>query len=213
MITVQKKVIILGAGNFAEEVLDVAQESGFADIACFVEGIDRNQCGKKIAGIPVIWIDDVANFDNSHALLCGIGSPKRKILIEQVLAHGLDFINVVHPTVRLSSTVRMGKDVFISVGSILAAGCSVGDHVIINRAAVIGHNVRIDDFTTISPGANIGGRSSIGEGSYIGMGSIILDGIKVGPGSIIGAGAVVTKDVPENVQVMGIPAKIIKRWI
>lgn len=212
MIIVQKKVIILGAGNFAEEVLDVAQESGLVDIACFVEGIDRNQCGKKIAGVPVVWIDDIANFDNSHVLFCGIGSPKRKKLIEQVLSTGLDFTNVIHPTARISSTVRMGKDVFISVGSILAAGCSIGDHVIINRAVVIGHHVKIDNFVTISPGANIGGRSSIGEGSYIGMGAIILDGIKVGSGSIIGAGAVVTKDVPENVQVLGIPAKITKRW-
>jgi sugar O-acyltransferase (sialic acid O-acetyltransferase NeuD family) len=204
------KLIIIGAGNFAEEVLDVARESGFDDITCFVEGIDRNQCGKNISGVPIIWIDDISNYDYSHMLLCAIGSPKRKKLIEQIQTTGLEFTNVIHPTTRISSTVRMGKDIFVSVSSIIAAGCSLGDHVIINRAAVIGHHVNIENFVTISPGVNIGGGSSIGEGSYIGMGAIILDHISVGRNSIVGAGAVVTKNVPDNVQVVGIPAHITK---
>lgn len=44
----------------------------------------------------------------------------------------------------------------------------------------------------------------------VGTGATILDNIKVGAGSIIGAGSVVTKDIPENVIVHGVPAKIIR---
>ncbi len=210
MVLLQRKVIILGAGNFAEEILDVAKESGFHDIACFVEGIDREQCGKEIAGIPIIWINELAKFDTSYSLICGIGSPKRKNIIEQALQYKLEFINVIHPSARISSTVQMGKGLIISAGTIVAAGGSLGNHVLINRAVLIGHHVSIGDFVTVSPGANIGGSSSVGEGTYIGMGAIVLDHISIGRNVIVGAGAVVTKDVPDNVQVMGIPARITK---
>ncbi len=210
MTVIPKKLIVLGAGSFAEEVLDIVQETGLYVVVCFVEGIDRTQCGKNIAGVPVIWIDEIEKHDASCVLLCGVGSPKRKNLIEKTRTTGMEFINVVHPSARISKTVRMGKGNLISVGSILAAGCSIGDHCIINRAAVIGHHVTIENFVTISPGVNIGGGSSIGECSYIGMGAIILDHILVGRNSIVGAGAVVTKNVPDNVQVVGIPAYVSK---
>lgn len=44
------------------------------------------------------------------------------------------------------------------------------------------------------------------------MGAIILDGITIGKNVIVGAGAVVTKDVPDNVLVVGLPARIIKEF-
>jgi hypothetical protein len=42
------------------------------------------------------------------------------------------------------------------------------------------------------------------------MGAVVLEHIVVGRNAIVGAGAVVTKDVPENVQVLGVPARITK---
>ena len=48
---------------------------------------------------------------------------------------------------------------------------------------------------------------SIGDGCWIGACSIILPGVCIGKGCIIGAGAVVTKDVPDNMRAVGIPAK------
>ena len=50
----------------------------------------------------------------------------------------------------------------------------------------------------------------IGRNVWIGSHATILPGIQIGDGAIIGAGAVVTKDVPENTIVVGVPAKVIK---
>ncbi len=61
-----------------------------------------------------------------------------------------------------------------------------------NSAAIAG-DVSIDDFSTV--GAN----------------ATILPGLSVGRDAIVGAGAVVTKDVPDNVVVAGVPAKILRQ--
>ena len=50
----------------------------------------------------------------------------------------------------------------------------------------------------------------IKRNAWIGMGSIILPGVTIGENAIVAAGAVVTKDVPDNAMVGGVPAKIIK---
>ena len=50
----------------------------------------------------------------------------------------------------------------------------------------------------------------IGNDVWIGAHATILAGVTIGNGAVIAAGAVVTKDVPANTVVGGVPAKIIK---
>ncbi|RRK10093.1 sugar O-acetyltransferase [Lactiplantibacillus garii] len=50
----------------------------------------------------------------------------------------------------------------------------------------------------------------IGPRAWIGAKALILPGVTVGANAIVGAGAVVTKDVPANTVVAGVPAKVIK---
>ncbi len=50
----------------------------------------------------------------------------------------------------------------------------------------------------------------VGSNVWIGYGACILRGVQVGDNSIIGSGAVVTKDVPANAVVAGVPARVIR---
>lgn len=50
----------------------------------------------------------------------------------------------------------------------------------------------------------------IGDNVWIGAGALILPGVTIGNNSVIGAGAVVTKSVPKNVVVGGVPAKVLR---
>ena len=52
-------------------------------------------------------------------------------------------------------------------------------------------------------------RIKVGDNCFLGNGCKIMGGIRIGDNVIIGAGSVVTKDVPSNVVVAGMPAKII----
>jgi acetyltransferase-like isoleucine patch superfamily enzyme len=50
----------------------------------------------------------------------------------------------------------------------------------------------------------------VGENSFVGAKSVIRENITIGKNVIIGAGSVVVKDIPDNVKVVGNPARFIK---
>ena len=52
---------------------------------------------------------------------------------------------------------------------------------------------------------------SIGEDVFIGSDTMLVAPVKLGDGARTGAGAVVTKDVPEDTLVVGMPARAIKK--
>lgn len=56
----------------------------------------------------------------------------------------------------------------------------------------------------------IGMNVTIGENVWIGSSATILPGVTIGNNSVIAAGAVVTKDVPANIVVAGVPTKVVK---
>lgn len=53
-------------------------------------------------------------------------------------------------------------------------------------------------------------KTVIGENAILGAGSVILNNVSIGNCAFVGANAVVTKDVPDNAVVVGVPARIIK---
>ena len=71
---------------------------------------------------------------------------------------------------------------------------------------------RIGKRCTLCQGVTIGeykGAPTLGDFVFVGPGAKVIGGIRVGDNTIIGANCVVTKDVPENAVVVGVPGKVI----
>jgi sugar O-acyltransferase (sialic acid O-acetyltransferase NeuD family) len=203
-----QRLIILGTRAYAEEVADLAADTGQFELVGFGENWERERAGGDLLGRPIVWVDDLAAMARDTQAVCAIGTTQRWQFVEAVRAMGFEFARLRHPSARLSETSTIGPGSILSTGVIVAAHTRLGAHVIVNRGSLIGHHTEIADYVTVSPGANIAGRVHIGTKSYIGMGAIVLDGITIGERALVGAGALVTKDVPDRVQVMGVPARI-----
>ena len=205
-----RPLLIVGSRPYSLEIADLANETGEYYVAGFVENLERARCAEKLESWPIYWVEELARLAQNHWAVCGIGTTQRERYVVQVSEYGMRFATVVHPRARVSRRSQLGEGTILSVGSIVASYSILGRHVIVNRGALIGHHTHIGDFVTIGPGANVAGFCRIGNNSYIAMGAIVLDRISVGSHSVIGAGAVVTKDVPDHVEVVGIPAAIVK---
>ncbi len=106
--------------------------------------------------------------------------------------------------------ITVGRDVFIN------AGCKFQDHagIVLEDGVLVGHNVVIatlnHDQRPSMRASLLPGRVRVREGAWIGAGAVICPGVTVGRHSIVAAGAVVTRDVPDDVIVAGVPAKVVK---
>lgn len=109
-------------------------------------------------------------------------------------------------------SLHIGAETWISPGAVIYT--QVGANIHIGSRCDIGHDVEF------IPGSHAIGTSlrragcgtvnpiTVGDGSWIGARSIILGGVTIGEGSVVAAGSVVTKSVPPNCLVAGVPAKV-----
>ena len=124
------------------------------------------------------------------------------------------FINKIS---EITPNVIIGDNVLI--GGFSSIGCSnsivIEDNVILApHVHITDRNHSYEDVQTpirkqpaVSPGPVI-----IGKGSWLGYGSQVMPNVKIGKHCVVAAGSVVTRDIPDYCVVVGIPARVIKRY-
>lgn len=113
----------------------------------------------------------------------------------------LFFLQIIHHRMSVRTGLSVPKNVFGPGLCIVHYGT-----IIVSPKAKIGENCRIHPSTSIG---DYNGAPTIGNNVYIGPGAKLFGKITIGNNVVIGANSVVNKDVPDNVTVGGIPAKII----
>lgn len=103
--------------------------------------------------------------------------------------------------------------IFIPCGTPVGVGFYIGHcgDIHFNPQSKVGRNCNISQGVTLGQ-ANRGknkGHPTIGDHVYIGPGAKIVGAVRVGNNVAIGANCVVTKDVPDNAVVVGVPARVI----
>jgi acetyltransferase EpsM len=209
----ERPVLVCGARTFAPEVADVVGDTPGFRVIGFVENEDRERCSSDLDGRPVHWVEDIGRLASSAGVVCGLATTHRTRFTRQVEAMGFQPAIVVHPAAHVSSGSTLGLGSIAFPGVVVGSHTEVGRHVLLNRGALVGHHTVIGDHVSLLPGANVAGNCCVGECTYVGMGALVLNGVSVGAYSVIGAGAVVTRDVPERVQVVGVPARIVREGI
>tara|TARA_B100001559_G_scaffold271665_1_gene240274 strand:- start:188 stop:769 length:582 start_codon:yes stop_codon:yes gene_type:complete len=143
-------------------------------------------------GVKAVFFHRIANFF----------SIAKFHLIARIISQFSRFLTgiEIHPN------AKIGKNLFIDhgMGVVIGETSDIGDNVTIYHMATLGGiapSINSDDQR------NIKRHPTLKENVVVGSGAQILGPVVVGKNSKIGANAVVTKDVPENAVMVGIPAK------
>ena len=141
-----------------------------------------------------------------------------------VVIHHPDLVNLYGCTV--GDDTRIGAFVEIQKNAAVGSRCKISSHtfvcegVTIEDDVFVGHGVMF--INDRHPRATSGGRlqteadwavvpTRVERGASIGSGAVVLCGVTIGPRAMVGAGAVVTRDVPADAVVAGVPARLLAR--
>ncbi len=123
----------------------------------------------------------------------------------------------------IGDDTKVGAFVEIQKNATIGARCKISSHtficegVAIEDEVFVGHGVMFinDRFPRATAAGELQTEADwvvvptrIKRGASLGSGSVLLCGITVGENAMVGAGAVVTKDVPDNAVVAGVPARL-----
>ena len=143
-------------------------------------------------GVKAVFLHRIANFF----------SIAKFHLVARIISQFSRFLTgiEIHPN------AKIGKNLFIDhgMGVVIGETSDIGDNVTIYHMATLGGiapSINSDDQR------NVKRHPTLKENVVVGSGAQILGPVVVGKNAKIGANAVVTKDVPENAVMVGIPAK------
>ncbi|MES2761320.1 MAG: acetyltransferase [Bacteroidota bacterium] len=208
-------MLIVGAKGFSKEVLEVLYQNDLHDDVVFYDDISNDLSEKLYGRFKVLTNMDDAKlyFEKvNQQFTIGIGNPllRYKLSAKFIQAGGV-FTSTISPK---ASVGHFGNQISegcnIMTGAIITSDVTIGMGCLINLNCTIGHDTIIGDFTELSPGVNISGNCRIGKFSNLGTNAIVLPKITIGDNVVVAAGAVVTKDVPDNSMVAGVPAVLKK---
>ena len=204
-------MIIIGASGFARDLLNIIDDSHYDNLV-FYDDVNLESENLLYGRFPVLR--NVEEFRSACAKLgsdfsIGIGGTTARYEISKKFqGYGGSLVSLFSGNASIGSFgTSVGVGTCILHGAYISNDVEIGIGCLINKMSLVAHNVKIGNFCEISPGAKILGRSEVGDQTSIGTNAVILPDIKVGNHCRIGAGAIVTKSVPDDMTVVGMPAK------
>ncbi|TWP35985.1 acetyltransferase [Leekyejoonella antrihumi] len=209
-----QRLYIVGCGGFGREVHDIVnaenEVSPTWEFAGYIDDTPSEENLRLVSrrGAQVVGgIAHALELQPAHFVI-GIGTGRiRESVATRLEAAGWMSAVLVHPAASLGADVELGPGSVICAGARLTTNITLGHHVHININSTVGHDSTFDSYATVNPLAAISGGVSVGERSMVGTHAAILQNLNVGVDSIVGAGSLVTKSVPDNTVVKGVPAR------
>jgi len=210
-------VVGLGAGGHAKVVIEILQADRQYEVIGLLDP-NRDIHGKSVLGIPVLGDDGhlpILKARGVEHFFVGLGStsdlkPRRR-LYEFALSQGMKPVSAIHPRAVISPSATLGLGATVMSVATINAAAQLGENVIVNTGAIVEHDCIVGNHVHIATGARLASTVHVGDTTHIGIGAVIRQLITIGSGVLVAAGAVVVDDVPDNVTVAGVPARLLKR--
>ncbi|WP_255560013.1 acetyltransferase [Salinibacterium sp. M195] len=210
-------LVVIGAGGFGREALDVAEAINAAsdaplfDILGVIDDAPDSENLRLLSNRGIRYLGTQESWPSAEPtaqFVVGIGSPLVRQRIAQKFGDlGRVPATLIHPSANIGSEVVVSGGLVICAGVAVSTNVSFGAHVHVNANATIGHDTVLGDYVSVNPGAVISGNVVIEARTLIGAGAVLLQGLRVGEESTVGAAACVVRNVEQGRTVKGIPAR------
>jgi sugar O-acyltransferase (sialic acid O-acetyltransferase NeuD family) len=204
----QKKLIIIGTGLFAEVARSYFEELDNYEVLAFACH-EAYKTTDVVYGRPLIAIEALTQCYEPTAVdvFVAIGYGKmnrvRQKVYEEMKELGYRCATFIHPSVRIWSSTTIGENVFIFEDNTIQPFTKIGKNTVLWSGNHVGHHSSIGDNCFISSHVVISGSCSVGNNVFIGVNSTIHDNIIIADECLIGSGTLITKSTaPKEVYVI-----------
>lgn len=208
-------MLILGAKGHAKEVLDVIRQRDEQCELYFFDDLSADLPDRLFGRYVIVRTYEDARevLSSDGRFVLGVGDPfARYLLARKFLALNGEMVSVISPYATVGShDVSLGRGLNVMTGAVITNDVIIGEGTLINAGCSIHHDSRIGKYCEISPGVRVTGRCAVGDFCSIGTGAALIPGVRLGNNVVVGAGAVVTRDVVDDMLVVGVPARPVKR--
>jgi sugar O-acyltransferase (sialic acid O-acetyltransferase NeuD family) len=207
------RLAIYGAGLGAKQLLEVTRHLEDVEVVGLADD-NPALAGATLAGKPVLGgfsvLAELARRGEIDGVALSFHSEVRRKVHRRIVSElGLRLIALVDPRAHVGMDVEIGDGALIEAGAVVGPGTIVGEGTIVDVGAIVAHDCNLGAFSHLSPGCCLSGVVSLTENVLVGVGASINSTVTVGRNVIITPGAAVMNDLPDDVIVGGVPAKVL----
>lgn len=209
-----KEIYALGVGHNTPVFIDLAEACGYRIVGLY--HYNNSRTGEYDHGFEILGsFEDLLNLPtlSAKSFMLTMGDNNiRTELSEKILEKGGNIPSLIHPTAVVSRFAKIADSgVYISPFVYLQADSSIDKNTIVLSHVNISHNTNIGKNCFLAGNATIGAYTIVEDGVFIGQGALTISGkvSRIGKNAYIAARALVTKDVPEDAVVVGVPARVV----
>ena len=207
-----KKLAIIGAKEFAEQITDFALQTGQFEVVGYYDNLVPK--GSIVKGRPVFGTvkDVLADYQDKifDEIFIGVGYTRfdlRQQFYEQ-LKGKVPFANIIMQKVFLEENVTIGEGVYIGRDCYICEGTKIEDNVFIHGGCIIAHDNKIGKHSYLSGRIDTAGFCEIGERNFVGVRALFADHVKTCSDVWIGIGCIVAKSIKNSGKYMSPSAKL-----
>ena len=209
----KNKLIIIGAGEFAEIAFEYFTHDSEYDVVAFC--VDEDYLDKEsLCGLPVFGLGDMhKNFPaEEFSLFVAIPASDlnqtRTRLYKKYKKQGYNFATYISSYAFVWKNVKIGENCFIFENNTVQPFVEIGQNVVMWSGNHVGHRSVISDNVFLSSHVVISGYCKINENCFLGVNSTLNDGMSLPAFSILASGSLVSKKLEEENRIyIGNPAK------
>lgn len=207
-----KHLVIIGARGFGREVYRTfVNTAPYISKEIDVKGFLDDKAD-ALDGLDGDWpqiIGTVESYEiqQDDVFFCALGDAHwRKHYAEMISDKGGEFINIIHPTAKVSPVAKIGIGCIICAYTLISPNVTIGNHVMIQSFDDFGHDAVVGDYASIESYVFLGGYAKVGELSTMHTKSSIIPHKSIGKNCVVGFGSVVMRNFKDGVHVFGNPA-------